>query len=194
MGLEERFPSSLPCPLGCRFDAVLLEDVSDGLIGDRVTEIGQGTLDSVLSQTGYRIDVSRHPATSIGFACRSAVSRRRPQPSRPPIAGNRAAVAYRQPATSHAAVRTVSLPRRCVSTGQTNGVSGASSRTVAALEIRHVSDATRGRCLPPLPPCHRQRVPDAVPLSQVGRGFPIVQSVPYPRPRREVLSRFRRDH
>ena len=49
MGLEKRLPSSLPPPFRGGLDAVSLEDVADRLIGDLVAEIGQGTLDAVVS-------------------------------------------------------------------------------------------------------------------------------------------------
>jgi len=49
MGLEKRLLSSLPLPFRGGLDAVSLEDVADGLIGDLVAEIAQGTLDAVVS-------------------------------------------------------------------------------------------------------------------------------------------------
>ena len=49
MGLEKRRPGCLPFALRRRFDAVFLEDVAHGLIGDLVTQVGQGALDPVVS-------------------------------------------------------------------------------------------------------------------------------------------------
>ena len=49
MGLDERGPGSLTLSIACRFDAVLFEDVADGLIGDLVAQIGQCTLNAVVT-------------------------------------------------------------------------------------------------------------------------------------------------
>jgi len=49
MGLEKRLSSSLPFPFRGRLNTVGLEDVADRLIRNLVSQIGQGTLDAVVS-------------------------------------------------------------------------------------------------------------------------------------------------
>ena len=52
VGGDEILPGGVLAPLGCRLDPVSTKDVSHGLIGNRVAEIGQGSDDAVVSPTG----------------------------------------------------------------------------------------------------------------------------------------------
>ena len=49
MRFEERGPRGLPLSVRSRFDAVRFEDVADGRVGDVVADVGQRTLDAVVS-------------------------------------------------------------------------------------------------------------------------------------------------
>ena len=48
MRFEKRGPGCLPLSVGRRLDAIRLEDVADGGVGDVVADIGQGALDAVM--------------------------------------------------------------------------------------------------------------------------------------------------
>ena len=49
VGLDEGRPRRLSLSLTCRFDAVLFQDVTDGLVGDLVAEVGQRSLDAIVT-------------------------------------------------------------------------------------------------------------------------------------------------
>ena len=49
---DEILPGGILAPLGCRLDPVSAKDVAHRLIGNGVTEIGQGSDDSVVSPAG----------------------------------------------------------------------------------------------------------------------------------------------
>ena len=49
---DEILPGGILAPLGCRLDPVSAKDVADGLIGNGVAEIGQGSDDAVVSPAG----------------------------------------------------------------------------------------------------------------------------------------------
>ncbi len=49
MRFDEGLPRSLAFPVRRRFDSVFLEYVADRRVGDVVADIGQGTLDTVIS-------------------------------------------------------------------------------------------------------------------------------------------------
>ncbi len=57
VGMKECFPSGLPLPFRRRFDAVFFQDVSDGLIRDFMSEVGQRPLNAVVAPGGI---VLRH--------------------------------------------------------------------------------------------------------------------------------------
>ena len=52
MGLEERLPGGLPLPLRRRLDAVLLQNVADAGIRDRMAQVGQGPLNAIVAPAG----------------------------------------------------------------------------------------------------------------------------------------------
>ena len=52
VGGNEIFPGGVVAPLGCGLDPVSTKDVSHGLIGNSVAEIGQGSDDAVVSPAG----------------------------------------------------------------------------------------------------------------------------------------------
>lgn len=73
---EERLPGSLPLAFGRRFDAVLLEDVADGSIGDVVAAVGESTLDVVVTPRGFsRATRSTRSTTSGTVGGRPGVRR-----------------------------------------------------------------------------------------------------------------------
>ena len=49
---NEILPGGILAPLGCRLDPVAAKDVAHRLIGNHVTEIGQGSDDAVISPAG----------------------------------------------------------------------------------------------------------------------------------------------
>ncbi len=52
VGSNEILPGGLLAPLGCRRDPVSTKDVSHGLIGNGMAEIGQSSDNAVVSPTG----------------------------------------------------------------------------------------------------------------------------------------------
>jgi hypothetical protein len=49
MPLEERFPTCVPAPLGCWFNAVPPQDVGDGAAGTFTSQVGQCTLNPAVT-------------------------------------------------------------------------------------------------------------------------------------------------
>ena len=49
MGFEKYLPGGLPLSIQRRFDAVFFEDVSDSLIGDLMAQVGECSLDAIVS-------------------------------------------------------------------------------------------------------------------------------------------------
>jgi len=90
---DEVFPASVSAALGRRCDAVALQDVPDGLIGDVVTEIGECANDSIVTPAGILLfDPSNLRAISRRYQVRMvsglvihATSARYLRPSRLPI-------------------------------------------------------------------------------------------------------------
>ena len=62
VGMKECFPSDLPLPLRHWFDAIFFQDVSDRLIRDFMSEVGQRPLNTVVAPSGI---VLRHPQDKL---------------------------------------------------------------------------------------------------------------------------------
>jgi len=63
MCLDERIPCGLVLPQWRRLDAMGLENVAHGGVGDAMTQIGQGTLDAIIAP---RRILPRHSQDQLG--------------------------------------------------------------------------------------------------------------------------------
>ena len=77
VGLKECFPGGLVLANWCRFDAVLLEDVSDRAVGNLVAEISEGPLDTVVAPSGVFLGKAENESSH-------AIGNRRSSRSSPP--------------------------------------------------------------------------------------------------------------